>query len=219
MTLSIPRKLSKEEKAKIDTFVRSVRPEMTTWQPTESQGEYDAKIPEDIKKLLLELIPLSVNDHLLRYLDLLNNKRCNQNQIYFWLKSIKEYHSSFSDAENKGGELYQVVFREAARLALETSIGFATDTMNSLAARPLFTNKAKLMEIAKELIELFKSKGGLTQEKTINQVLAKQPKPILFRSRSDTAALGRSCALDTVDPRQPAQPLTPLVLPTRLVGY
>ncbi len=224
MTLSVPRKLSEEELAKIDTFIRTVSPETTPWQPTESQAERDAEVPSRIKKLLLELLPLSVNDHLVsRYLKKLNESS-NQNEIYYWLSAIKDFHTKFSDAANKGGKLYQVVFREAARLALETSIGFSTQAINDFSKLELFPNQEKLMQSTQELIASYKAKRvtiniredefrNISMEgDIIKQVLKKLPKPLVFRTRSDTAALKQSCALDAVSPLKPAKPLKPLKL-------
>lgn len=231
------RKLSTNEINEISKFTSKLRVYTTPWQPTASQQEYDEKTPGKIKELLLRLLPKSINDHLIsKYLPHLNTNNY-QDAILSWLESIDALSSNMkhSDTFKDDGLVHQVLFREATRLAIETSMRFASHTLAVITKLPYFTSPEALMKLSLEAIERFnKQKSddirlGIDKEATgaygyyyetfidsetlREQLLAKQPAVIRFnpkilhRTRSDSAAMRHTKDANVVSPIRFYQPI------------
>ncbi len=231
------RKLSANEKKAITTFVKTLKVHITPWQPSDSQQEIDIKRPTEVAELLLTLLPKSINDHLLsKYLPHLN-KDANQDTIFYWLQSINNLSSNMKCTNKFKNEalVNQVLFREATRLAIGTSMSFATHTLNVMAKLPYLLSPEVLMKLTLVAIERFNEqrsndiRAGKDKEATgaygfyyetfidsetlRDQLLAKQPALIRFdpqklhRTRSDSAAVRHIEGANVVSPLRPYQPI------------
>ncbi len=234
------RKLAQAELKKIDTFVSSVKVKLTSYQPSSSQQELDAQVPGKIKELLLKLLPLSVNDHLLsNYLQQLN-KQYDQDAILYWLEAIEKLSPKMrtSDTFKDEGLVHQVLFREAARLAINTSINFTVNALSATSKLPSKISPEMLMTLTKEYIERFKKQQqddmangvdkelngayGFYYDTNVNsqllrdEVLTKHPELIvitktkLLRTRSDSAAIESPCHTKELSPLRPHKPVNDL---------
>lgn len=234
------RKLTSAEIKQVSIFVSSVRPKMTSYQPTMSQQELDAQVPGQIEELLLQLLPLSINDHLLtNYLQHLN-KQYDQDAIYSWLKAIETLSPKMKTSEkfSNDGLVHQVLFREAARLAYETSINFTVNALSATAKLPSKISPEMLMTLTKEYIERFKKQKqddiangvdkefngayGFYYDTNVNsqilkdEVLARHPEVMvitkrkLLRTRSDSAAIETQSHTKETSPLRPHKPVNDL---------
>lgn len=232
------RKLLKEELKAIDAFVKTVQAEITPWQPTDSQQARDSEIPEEIKEMLLKLLPKSVNDHLLtKYLPFLN-KSNYQDGILYWLNAIDRLSGNMktSGRYNTTDKVHQILFREATRIAMETSLNFAAYTLNLITKLPYAITPALLMDFAPIAITRFKEqkeqdcRAGKDKESGAygyvyhtyvdedtlrSSLLAKHPAIVKFnptllhRTRSDSAALQHtSTKASSMSPLRPHEPVT-----------
>ncbi len=226
------RTLSALEIKKIDAFVATVGPEITAAQPI--YNSFDADIPDPtpqkIRKRLVQLIALSNNDHLLNYLQRLNTSD-NQVDILMWLDGIYAAQKNIVDANlNDNDKLYRNIYRQAASLAIDTSLCFAANTFKAISQLPYPSNLKKVIAFVQEAKEAYASENAKNRLRNsfeqygfstylsveeLKQVLLKHsPAPVLYRSRSAISPRDVN-AINTLSPLRSHVPVTVIDFPAR----
>lgn len=225
------RTLTQLEIKKIKEFANSVSAVLTPWQPSDSQQMRDANVPKLIKKLLFELVALSSNDHLVDYAKSLEQYE-NQEDILHWLEGIKALNSKMTKGMMYDQEslysLYRNIYRVALYLGRDTNLIFASNALHALSQLSASLTKEELIAKVEPLKAMFHQAQANKPPKQnayepdysayvyideiVDMLQPKPPrKPLLYRSRSDSAALDKLCSTshkkyEAVSPLTPVKP-------------
>lgn len=211
MTRQLPLRVKQE----INDFIRTVGSEIPCAQPSDSQQEEIERVPGDIKKLLLKLIPLSRDNALLDYVQDLNTKD-NQDDLYGWLTAISNLDKTNLTNKDLDGDselFYQGFYSIVFKLTQETDIRFAIQTLNALATFPILLGVEELREQSEKISSTYKRNSAfkdnegissyISPEEIMGMLAPKQPR-LLWRSKSQSALPSfKTAEYDAILPNKP----------------
>lgn len=228
------RKLTTQEREKIEKFSNSVCAVITPWQPTDSQSERDSAVPRLIKNLLLKLVPLSSNDHLVDYAESLKNHE-NQEEILSWLQATDALNEKMTKGKLFDQEslysLYRNIYRVALYLGRDTNLVYAANALSVLSQLKQPLSKESLIAKIKPLIALYMKAQDdkapklnyyepdypayVSPEEILEHLEPKRRPTLLYRACSDTAVITKLRAEqhkkhDEMSPLKPRKLFVPL---------
>lgn len=205
--------LSADELIAINDTVDQLGCETPCHQPSsDSQWEYYARVPKEIKKSLIALYPKTGPQLLTYSLTLVSPSSEELNSLEYWLKALEALYQSGNDETDPFHRLFlnnHDFAKRAFDLAKETEIRFSTTVLNALTDcrfSSLTMNSLQLTELFTKLATFYKQhktnnrKYSRTWGEFTLDLTKEEVKTFLKKSDVPKALLWRSNTVDVPTP-------------------